>query len=1321
MQIAINSVALTHVVGALATALLTLSGAKAFANEYRHVGDPIATIYSIEQHQSGNQVWGIDQMPDGQMVFATANGLTSWDGENWQHGSSPNNTRMRGLTIWQDGNIYAGAVGELGYFVKSARGEFEFTVIPSGHLNPDFGQTRGVNSNTDMVVYSTDQAVFVWDGKKLNIIEHFNAQGSRVFAINDQLLVNDEQKLYQIVNDGPSPTAIEKPWHFPTGINIKSLFLNAKNNVILVSNMRGIYRLENNEFVQIVSPETLPANSLYGAVQGSDGYYYFNSTLNGLMVFSENFELLRHYQQNDGIGLSTTYAIFQDRQNSIWLGGLPNITVFQPPHLRSRYRSDTGTLDFENIFEVNGRMFFSGTGFYQLSYPANPAHGPVFKQVPNFNSVVMDMVAVENELLVATENGVYVFDFDPSAIGNMPSNPRLITTEDFVNDLARVAGQPMIYATVGNKLSRLYKSAGQWLETTLFEDKSGTEYLAVESLPNGRHAVWVSTEQQELYRAADISIDGKVGSLLTFNTPSAPLGNEHVLPFIYNNTIYIGTQNGVFSYTADLEQSFTAADVLPQSMRSPNKDVFRTLEDDKGRLWYHAGRDTGVVYANNKGVLTSQESMLRPYNNSGTRGLAYFDNAIWFGVASGNIYRMSDKNIEAEPAPAHVAIRYIKNIVGNKLMSTNTSIEPISTDDNSIRIGYALPEYASQRKTEYRSKISGQGQANWTQWSNEASKDFPLLAGGKYTFEVQARDAWGRDSYGQQVFAVAYPWYLTTAAWAIYAVLLILLVIGSVHIGQTRRNIRLERQNSLLESTVAQRTTEIRSMVSELEQQQLLKDRFFANVSHEFRTPLTLTIGPLEQVLKHHRRSMGAASQALASTALSNAKKMLALISQVLDINRLETGKFPLRVSEYDLADLLRVNCERFLPWARQHRQNIRCINCENPYLLYFDQDQMDKCISNLLSNAIKYSGDNSQILIELICRDEKVGIRISDNGIGLSALSKNRVFERFYQEQSALHTTAPGAGIGLSLVKELTALHQGEIELVAQPQKGCQFTLWFKTGKSHFDSEQLIEPLYLPVKEQTQTSSATFEQITILIVDDNAELRQFITQCLSSTYHVLQAENGEQGLISAIKNLPDVIISDVTMPLMSGLELSKKLKANGDTCNIPILLLSAQTAKRDIVAGFQSGADDYLTKPFDTSELYMRINALYINRKNKVVDAPTLSAELSLLADDNLSFAAKLNQHILANIQDRHFSLEHLAEFMFMSKETLRRKCKQTNDLSPSAYISLCRIQQAKLLLEKHRLSVGEVADAVGFDSIAYFSKCFKKHYGFSPSNLMK
>jgi signal transduction histidine kinase/DNA-binding response OmpR family regulator len=1316
---------------------LHTSTSLAQAQQYQHVGNPIARVFSIEEHQSGNQIWSVNQYIDGRMLFATGNGLLVWDGENWQRSSTPNNTRVRDISIWQDGNIYAGAVGELGYFSPTDNGEFTFTHIPTDHLLEDFGQTFGVNSNHKMVVFSTDQTVLVWDGKHMQSINQFDGKTTRVFKIGEMLLLEDRQQMYSIDIVNGEPIATPLTWQFPANMRIKSVFLNQQDNVVMVTNMNGVFELDKNTFVQRISPKQLPENYLNSGIQGHDGFYYLNSSRDGLIIFDASFTLMRHYKQADGLGLSTIYNVFQDDQQNIWLAGLPNISVFQPPHIRSKYSSDTGTVDFENIFNIDQSMFFSGTGFYQLTFPNGKTRSPMFTQIPDFNLVVLELLALENALFVGTEAGVYLFDITNVDDQKFMSNPTLISTQDWVSEMAFSSHKfpsdqgssnklrsdnQFIYATIGNHLSQFEKINGRWQETRLFEDKSGMEYLSIQAVDDSSEHIWFTTEQQELYRLTMVGNRLDLDSLLKFDNQSAPLGSEHLRPFVYKQRMLIGTQNGVIEYQPTSKSEFTLVNDLTHSFSTLNKDVFKIEIDEKQRIWYHAGTDTGVIYTDDSGSYSAEETFFKPYNRSGTRGLAYFDDAIWFGVANGSIYRLSEKAIHHVPKAAPLTVRYINSINSNIRLPLNLPQPAYSVDNNSMRIGFALADYSSPMKTRYRTQLAGPIDQSWTQWSTETSKDFTLLPGGDYTLSVEAQDVWGRTASTQHGFAVAFPWYLSFWAKIIYLVALLLIIATSIRVGQKLRNKALEQQNRDLELGISERTKEIALKVDELKQQQQLKDRFFSNVSHEFRTPLTLTIGPLETILKECSATLDVQVKNLTFTALNNAKTMLALVGQVLDINRLEVGQLSLRVSQHDMAALLRLNYERFLPWTEQHQQELGLLNCENPHEIYCDVDQIDKCISNLLSNAVKYSGKRTVITLALIHQQKHLGIRITDNGHGIDAANKEQVFDRYYQEELANGESSKGSGIGLALVKELVNLHHGSIDLETEIDQGCQFTIWLPSGKSHFRSEQLIEPTGIKKTIATQDYTNNLPQkdaTKILVVDDNAELRQFICQRLSHSFTVIEADNGQSGFVSAMINLPDIIISDIAMPVMSGLELTQKLKRHPETKHIPVLLLSAQAMKRDIVQGFAHGADDYLIKPFDTSELVMRVNTLIKSRRAFVRRKIQMTPELQAAANSSSSFEDNLQKHIFSHLHDVDFTIDMLSQLMFMSKETLRRKCQVSLKISPSAYIHQVRLQQAKLLLQQHQMNISEVAYAVGFDSLSNFSKSFKKYYGLTPSAL--
>ena len=656
------------------------------------------------------------------------------------------------------------------------------------------------------------------------------------------------------------------------------------------------------------------------------------------------------------------------------------------------------------------------------------------------------------------------------------------------------------------------------------------------------------------------------------------------------------------------------------------------------------------------------------------------------------------------------------------------AIPELPTMAGSLRIRFALSDFSLPEKTLYRSRLSGSDR--WSDWRRETWRDFTRLQGGKYKFELQARDGWGREQGLESFnFTVLQPWYLSFWAWLLYAVLLLLALVLAGWLGQRWRTARLQERNIELQHTVDERTSEVRARVEELKQTQELKDRFFANVSHEFRTPLTLTIEPLEEVVREHTEGMDEQGLGLTKIALRNARKMLGLIGEVLDINRLEAGSLRLLVGEHDIADLLRRVVQRFQPWIKRQQQVLTLSGAEEPVLLWFDQDQMDKMVSNLLSNAIKYSGKQAKINISLQANTEFVDLLVTDNGPGIAIDKQEKIFERYYQGETAAENVWPGTGIGLSLVRELAELHHGSIDLEANTA-GAAFRLHLLRGNQHFDQADLNRD-GVPHAERSPTDeklepakpvdSGSEDVTTVLVVDDNAELRHFLALRLAGRYRVLEAENGRLGVELAIAELPDLVISDVMMPEMDGIELAQALKENEETATIPLILLTAKSTKRDTVEGLEAGADDYLTKPFDTSELIARVAGLIASRRLVRVAA---LAEFQPVETEEVpkdAFQQQLDQLILENLQDSGLNVVRLAELMIMDRTSLYRKCQKSTGMSPVAYIRQSRMQVAARLLKQNDMSVSEVAYAIGFESISYFSRVFRQEFNTSPSTFAR
>ncbi len=536
---------------------------------------------------------------------------------------------------------------------------------------------------------------------------------------------------------------------------------------------------------------------------------------------------------------------------------------------------------------------------------------------------------------------------------------------------------------------------------------------------------------------------------------------------------------------------------------------------------------------------------------------------------------------------------------------------------------------------------------------------------------------------------------------------------------------------ALMESQQLQQITKhaknIISQADKKDKVMRLKDRFFANVSHEFRTPLTLTIAPLKDLHKQ-RGFLNTSGKYLVDTALSNAQDLLHLVDKILDIQKLEAQTFPLRITKVNLNELIYSVIKKLINWSLDHYQTLifEKSNDQDVYV-YCDKREIKKVIVNLISNAIKYSGKDSKIIVSLLEDKDSVKIKISDDGVGIGEDIQEQIFERYFQGNSPEHLSEAGTGIGLSYVKDVMELHHGRVTLSSNPSQGSTFTLCFKQDFKHFEYDELRDSEEKSVLQKENSELISIEEAkplhdnvdktTILIVEDNPELIKFLVFKFKDYYKVLEAENGRVGLDMAIKHLPDLIISDVMMPEMDGMELLSHLRNNKELKTVPIVLLTAMSANVDAIEGLGTGADDYVTKPFDFDELKARVDRLIASRK-------AIRDESILLQTNEInnksSFQEKLDETIHGNISDSNLNVETLAELMYLDRSGLYRKTKAELNMSPVSYIRQVRMEFAMDLLTHKKLSVSETAYACGFDSLSYFSKQFKKTYGTSPSDVL-
>ncbi|MEZ4849023.1 MAG: ATP-binding protein [Bacteroidia bacterium] len=509
-----------------------------------------------------------------------------------------------------------------------------------------------------------------------------------------------------------------------------------------------------------------------------------------------------------------------------------------------------------------------------------------------------------------------------------------------------------------------------------------------------------------------------------------------------------------------------------------------------------------------------------------------------------------------------------------------------------------------------------------------------------------------------------------------------------------------------------------------------VKSHFFANISHEFRTPLTLILGPLKKLMSG---SLEENPRLYFQLMKRNAERLLQLINQLLDLSKLEAGKMELRLEKGDIMAFSRSVAGNFISQANAKNTHFDIQIPDDPLITAFDADKLEKVVNNLLSNAFKFTPEEGEISLSISQRGQNLEISVKDSGIGIPEERLANIFERFFQVQSDPDKREvrnyEGSGIGLALVKEIIDLHEGEIQVESKPGEGSHFRVILplieqgdmmesviSTQTAIFGLEE-IQPVLAPKPNPASNAPV------ILITEDNEDIRLYLKTLLQSEYQLIEAAHGREGCEKAQSRIPDLIISDVMMPEMDGFTFLKTIKNDSRTSHIPVIMLTARAGKQSKLQGLNIGADDYLAKPFDEEELLIKVRNL-IEQRRKLSqklgrDIVRLSPEEIEVESADKQFLSRVITVIETYMADENFTIEDLSQEVGLSRSQLHRKLKGLVDQSPSVFLRTIRLKRAKQMLEEKAGTSSEISFLVGFNSPAYFTRCFREQFGVTPGEI--
>lgn len=817
---------------------------------------------------------------------------------------------------------------------------------------------------------------------------------------------------------------------------------------------------------------------------------------------------------------------------------------------------------------------------------------------------------------------------------------------------------------------------------------------------------------------------------------SSSLGNNSV-QYIYKNKfgqMWIGTFGGGLNRVIQENNKIAEVkfEVFTTENGLSNDVVLGITGDQQNNIWI--ATEGGLSRFNPRDKTFKNYDAYDGLPKAGFSEASCFtgsDGSLHFGCIDGYIAfnpgNISDRKIHAKMALTNIQI-YYKNILpggeGSPLKyAINEAAELIlDHDQNVISIDYAALDYQAFNKITYAYKLEGFDKI-WHHVNDQRRATYTNIPPGEYSFKVKATNADLFIDTPEKTLKIIVkpPYYLTYWAYFLYLVLIATVFEISRRIILTMIRLR----NKVI---VEQKLTEV-------------KLSFFTNISHELRTPLTLIVSPLEEISRNETLSVK--GKEYLNIVNRNANRMIRFINQLLDFRKIQSGKMQLNITEVNLLELVEGICSHFSGLAEEKGIHLQVNSSSKEVFAWVDEEKFDIIVYNLLSNAFKFTPPNKSISLQLnyIEGENDIEFKIIDQGKGISADQLEEIFEIYFEGSNSGEKHLIGTGIGLALARDLAKSHHGKLWAENNSFGGMTFVLELKSGKSHFSPAEvrfdhgtrandfvitnMLESAIVPAVKNIRDLSSP----QVLIVEDNPELRNFLVVKLDGVYRIESAADGLEGLNAAINLLPDLIISDVMMPNMDGIQMLDQLKNDIRTSHIPVILLTAKSSVDSQIEGLKYGADLYITKPFHTDYLLASVDSLISNRKKlfeqlsgafdkKIVN---LGPQDIVITSKDEAFLKKTIKIVEEGMTDPEFNIEHVATAIGMGRSTFYKKLKSLTALSPVELVRDMRLKRSKQLLDAGAQNVSEIGYLAGFNSLPYFSTCFKEKYNVSPSSYIK
>lgn len=1130
---------------------------------------------------------------------------------------------------------------------------------------------------------------------------------------------------------------------FVPNSNVKNPYVNfiyedAKSD-IFVGTRQGLYKLDKatDRFVNLYIENKEIRASLgpyfLSVAQAPDGKYWVG-TLGGLLVCKQlediqkgNYKWYYSVLSDDtSIVDNLVSALYFDASGVLWIGTEDGLDKYDPyenqftlnkdisRHIGNqapRIRGFSKTYDGKVIVATshNGLFTSNGKGFI-----------PLYNNDKDIASIYSDDGKI---FYCGLWNGnVMVYNY----VTNTSKEISLGFESSAVFAFCRIGPQTMMVGSFGEgavvintQTLAVQSSKGKLLP--------GFQINAIEK--DNKNIIWFATE------TGVVRYNNTSGKIETYKSLSK---KENGAPYDDNvsdimldkkGKVWASTRYGLCVY----EPSKNKFKTITHLKELSGKWITDMLSDVNGDLWLNINNNSiAWLKADLKGINIYHVNSGNRLDVFSSGGFFNFNNSkIYLGGKNGIIYfsprTMKRNNWSPMPIITEFKIQNEEVFPG---MEINGQV-PLLNDLNygrkveldyknrNFSFQFSAPSFTNEKLNKFQYMLEGFDKDWITTTSSSRLVQYTNLYSGNYVFKIRSSNSNGQWSeISSYQIKILPPFWLTPTALLLF--LALLAVIFYFVRKEIKNRIRL-KQELLTEKVNREHDIKLNNE----------KLRFFTNISHELRTPLTLILGPAKQLMEEGNSSDYQKSRY--NLIHQNASRLLNLVNQVLDFRKAQAGELKLKVSKTDILAYTRNIFDSFKELAYNKKITLNFVSEEENITGWIDTDKYDKILYNLLSNALKFTNKYGSVDLFIRLKDGAEGVlivEVSDNGIGIPIKSQEKIFKRFYQvTNSQEHNT--GSGIGLSLVKSLVQLHKGSIKVVSTPGKGSIFTVEIPMDRSFYSNKEAFDYVikndipdsHLPEKSAKKIIQNTELKQKILVVEDNTELRKYLVDYLSDYYKVYEAENGAEGLKICRQIKPILCVADVMMPVMDGLEFCKELKNDDFISHIPVVLLTALAENQDKVKGYDIGADGYLVKPFDPSLLKTVIENIIKSRLElKSKFSGEVESKVGLLTHSPIDeeFMVKVTNLINDNMSELDLSTEFLCDKLGVSSSKLYRKIKELTDLAPNEFIRTIRLKKSAELLKTKKYNVSEVTNLVGFNDPLYFSRCFKKQFGFPPSKLI-